>query len=340
MGRKLFALLLISLLAISISVPMSIWLLQTPQATPEPTATTPAYTRQDIIEYSQKLLPLLNRIYIESAQGRYILTVNTATYYSFLYVPKPGIVALGSVQDEILALGEPPGPMAEVVDLLFEGMDKSIVGRLVIRDYEDSLLHLWPESAGAPPTGWYYEADQLYDEAVEKWNEVLSQYNIGVHELTPYQDPMTLEQTKVMLQSEFTENLPEGLGPSRYALYQVAVAIVDDWYDKNKQGAGISLAFGLEGSELPLQIRPIRVSAEFSASPISGDAPLTVQFTDESTGKVTDWAWDFDGDGTVDSTEQNPSHTYIKPGKYTVSLSVDGPYSAATSTKGGYITVK
>src|SRR5439155_21098808 len=46
-------------------------------------------------------------------------------------------------------------------------------------------------------------------------------------------------------------------------------------------------------------------AADFSGSPTSGTAPLTVQFTDQSTGNPTSWAWDFQGDGMVDATEQN-----------------------------------
>jgi len=55
----------------------------------------------------------------------------------------------------------------------------------------------------------------------------------------------------------------------------------------------------------------------FSASPISGYVPLTVQFTDTSTNGPTDWYWYF-GDGTYDFDSQNPKHTYNLPGIYTV----------------------
>uniref|UniRef100_UPI0035939800 T9SS type B sorting domain-containing protein n=1 Tax=Aquiflexum sp. TaxID=1872584 RepID=UPI0035939800 len=43
-----------------------------------------------------------------------------------------------------------------------------------------------------------------------------------------------------------------------------------------------------------------------------------VQFHDETFGEVIAWEWDF-GDGTK-SNEQNPMHTYTKPGTYTISL--------------------
>jgi branched-chain amino acid transport system substrate-binding protein len=82
-----------------------------------------------------------------------------------------------------------------------------------------------------------------------------------------------------------------------------------------------------------------KVNAGFTASPRSGTVPLEVQFTDQSTGDITDWEWDFDNDGTVDSTEQNPTHTYATVGEYTVSLTVTGPEGSDTETKVDYIEV-
>jgi PKD repeat protein len=79
--------------------------------------------------------------------------------------------------------------------------------------------------------------------------------------------------------------------------------------------------------------------AAFSATPLSGEKPLRVSFTDESTGDITRWAWDFDNDGRIDSRRQNPTYTYRTAGTYTVSLTVSGPDGADTETKTDYITV-
>ncbi len=80
--------------------------------------------------------------------------------------------------------------------------------------------------------------------------------------------------------------------------------------------------------------------ADFSALPLSGNAPLNVQFTDTSTGNITSWAWDFDNSGgPPDSTLQNPQCLYINPGIYTVSLTVTGPGGSDTMTKVNYIAV-
>ena len=77
--------------------------------------------------------------------------------------------------------------------------------------------------------------------------------------------------------------------------------------------------------------------AEFSANTTTGAAPLTVSFTDNSTGSPTSWSWDF-GDGST-SSEQNPSHIYQNTGKYTVKLTVTNDLGSNTETKTDYITV-
>jgi PKD repeat protein len=77
--------------------------------------------------------------------------------------------------------------------------------------------------------------------------------------------------------------------------------------------------------------------AQFSGSPRSGRAPLSVRFTDRSTGDVAAWAWDF-GDG-AGSSETSPTHLYVEPGTYTVSLAVSGPSGSDSEVKSAYITV-
>jgi PKD repeat protein len=63
--------------------------------------------------------------------------------------------------------------------------------------------------------------------------------------------------------------------------------------------------------------------ADFAFSPTSARPNETVQFTDRSSGPVSDRAWDF-GDGTS-TTAPNPSHVYVAAGVYTVTLRVKDP---------------
>jgi len=85
---------------------------------------------------------------------------------------------------------------------------------------------------------------------------------------------------------------------------------------------------------------PTTPTANFSASPTSGPAPLTVKFTNLSTGSepITQ-EWDFQNDLTIESTDKNPSFTYTEPGVYPVRLRVENELGGDEEIKTGYITV-
>jgi len=100
-----------------------------------------------------------------------------------------------------------------------------------------------------------------------------------------------------------------------------------------KLGAGRINAFKAVGTASP----PSPPVADFSGSPTTGDAPLTVTFSDLSTGGVDSWAWDFGDGGT--SSAQSLSHTYNTAGIYTVKLTVTGPGGTDENVKTNYITV-
>lgn len=77
--------------------------------------------------------------------------------------------------------------------------------------------------------------------------------------------------------------------------------------------------------------------ANFSATPLTGCAPLVVNFTDLSTGSPTTWKWDL-GNG-ISSTQQNPSTTYFSPGVYTIKLIVVNAQGKDSLVKTNYITI-
>jgi len=63
-----------------------------------------------------------------------------------------------------------------------------------------------------------------------------------------------------------------------------------------------------------------------AADPLAGVAPLTVRFSSAGTvdpdGDRLRYAWDFDADGRVDSTDPNPTWTYEENGAYRPTLKV------------------
>ncbi len=125
---------------------------------------------------------------------------------------------------------------------------------------------------------------------------------------------------------------PDGTGFSDTAVDRDGDGISDSPY-KNITGSVYSdylpLVANKSGTVAPV--------AAFSASPTTGNAPLNVTFTDNSTGSPTAWKWNF-GDGT-NSTTKNPVHNYSKTGNYTVALTVSNAAGNNTTTKTNYIKV-
>jgi PKD repeat protein/nitrous oxidase accessory protein NosD len=78
--------------------------------------------------------------------------------------------------------------------------------------------------------------------------------------------------------------------------------------------------------------------ADFTASPLSGQAPLAVQFTDRSTGIPLSRQWNF-GDSPLTFPDKNPVHVYQRSGTFSVSLLLTNFNGTSTAVKTGYITV-
>ncbi|MEI9920393.1 MAG: PKD domain-containing protein [Bacteroidota bacterium] len=68
-----------------------------------------------------------------------------------------------------------------------------------------------------------------------------------------------------------------------------------------------------------------------------GCFPLTVNFTDISTGSPSSWTWDF-GNGNT-STLQNPAAVFPAPGSYNISLTVSNGGAPSTLIKSAFIVV-
>lgn len=80
--------------------------------------------------------------------------------------------------------------------------------------------------------------------------------------------------------------------------------------------------------------------ARFTALPTTGGPPLNVQFTSTSTGNgfpILDYRWAF-GDGSI-GTSSSPSHSYLQPGEYTVSLRITTEHGTDTVVKERLIKV-
>jgi PKD repeat protein len=123
---------------------------------------------------------------------------------------------------------------------------------------------------------------------------------------------------------------------SRTDKFNLIVNNTQSYSDSRDLGSGIAnaqLALVAAGCGIPCD-----VVADFSADTTSGCQPLSVNFTDLSTGAgISSWSWTF-GDGGS-STAQNPSHSYTVAGVYNVNLTATGTNCSDSETKNGYITV-
>ncbi|NEE03496.1 ThuA domain-containing protein [Phytoactinopolyspora halotolerans] len=99
---------------------------------------------------------------------------------------------------------------------------------------------------------------------------------------------------------------------------------VMDWgggFGRDNPNSGLYRVDYVSGSRSP--------TARATASPDSGHAPLTVEFSDDGSsdpeGAALSYEWDFDGDGTVDETGESVTHTYTENGVYDARLTVTDP---------------
>jgi PKD repeat protein len=87
---------------------------------------------------------------------------------------------------------------------------------------------------------------------------------------------------------------------------------------------------------------PVKPVAAFTATPTSGYAPLTVQFTDQSANNPTSWKWEYkkgSGSWTQFSTAQSPSYAFASTGTYSIRLTATNTAGSNTLTMTNYITV-
>ncbi|MEV8515092.1 ThuA domain-containing protein, partial [Dactylosporangium sp. NPDC051484] len=105
------------------------------------------------------------------------------------------------------------------------------------------------------------------------------------------------------------------------------------WFGGDANSALYRIEYNNGGNRAPI--------AQISATPSTGAAPLTVQFSSAGSsdpdGDPITYAWDFTTDGITDSTAANPTFTYPANGEYTATLTVrdsGGKISTASTTIG------
>jgi cytochrome c len=190
-------------------------------------------------------------------------------------------------------------------------------------DYHYAANPAFPElgGGGAPMAGpvYRYDPDLASD---RKWpaywdgKAIFGEWNQNkMYSFQLNEDGSKLVDINQMLSTfDFLKPMDMKFGPDG-ALYLV------EWgsgFGGDNTDSGIYRIDYVQGNRAPI--------ARASADKTSGLAPLDVQFTGDSStdpdGTPLTYAWDFDGDGTTDSTEANPSHTYTTNGNFSATLTV------------------
>lgn len=112
---------------------------------------------------------------------------------------------------------------------------------------------------------------------------------------------------------------------------------VDYKGNADKEGSHAADAFSIASRFGSTQSFDHGIEPQFTACCREVNAGVPVQFIDISAGEPEGWRWLF-GDG-YSSENQNPSHTYGTPGKYTVELEAHFKGGSVTETKEDYVTV-
>ncbi len=113
-------------------------------------------------------------------------------------------------------------------------------------------------------------------------------------------------------------------GPTNAGTFSDSVIFVSNGGDQTNGMAGTAA------------IIPI---ADFTGTPLSGNKPLNVLFTDTSVGTITNRLWNFGDGSTSNTTLSTVSHVYVNPGTNNVSLTVVGPVGTSAKTRTNYIAV-
>ncbi|MEZ5358226.1 MAG: PKD domain-containing protein [Candidatus Zixiibacteriota bacterium] len=271
-----------------------------------------------------------NPSYEYSAAGSYTVSLtvtspygsDTETKIDYITVTEPGVSSFAYAQSDIPVYGTVSGSFANTSssDNSYEVITEIQYTGHPVKTYS-YLEHKWDFFvSGSTSATFYVEA---YRPANGDGDNFTFAYSTDDVTYT------TLVTVASATEQVYSAALPSGLSGTVY------IRVLDS--DRSWSNVSLDPVY-IDQMYIEYSSTPQPPVADFVGSPTAGYAPLTVNFTDLSTGAPTSWSWDF-GDGSGTSTAQNPSYTYTAPGTYTVSLTASNAYGSDGEVKTGYITV-
>jgi len=216
------------------------------------------------------------------------------------------------------------------------------VGAVKVNKDDDLLIKIKPDDG--------YEIDTMWIDSERLWNPVpiytfwkvsdhhtitatfkeAPSYTISTASVPPEGGSIT-PANKIL--SKGKNQLIKVMTNPRYALDDLIIDGASMGAVKNYMISDISQSLHLT-AVFSIAVTPV---ADFSSSYTRGSMPYQVNFYDQSQHSIKNWSWDF-GDGGK-SSNPNPTHTYITPGTYTVTLNVSGVGGDSTIVKQNYVNI-
>lgn len=191
-------------------------------------------------------------------------------------------------------------------------------------------VKIWDSNSGVPGAELYSEDFDIADFTVNAYNDLTFSTSTTVPEefFIGYQIYFVTPQDDFAIYQASDRGAGATVPSTAYIKYSNSWFNTDDLFQD-----GFNTAFCIYP-----YICPSPPTADFSADVTSGCDNLTVQFTDLSSSNTDSWSWDF-GDGSPESTEASPSHTYSSPGTYTVTLTATNGVGSDDEEKIDFIVV-
>jgi PKD repeat protein len=177
-----------------------------------------------------------------------------------------------------------------------------------------------------------------------------SRQGVNTATLAAYQTASAQEGSSIYADPQFNAvaTLDLGILPTSPA---VDAGLAGSVANDNNGNPRIGLKPDCGALEAPLPGLVAAFKADLGAGPcgpievLDGPAPLTVFFTDQSTNiggpAIASWDWDFENDGVDDVTgSQNPTHTYLQPGTYSVKMTINDGATSANIVRTAYVVVR
>ena len=271
-----------------------------------------------------------NPSYTYDAVGTYTVSLtatnvygsDTETKIGYITVTEPGQSATAFANADIPMLGTVSGDYGNTVvsDNSYEVITEAL-STSHPRKTTSEAEHKWTFDVGTGGSSFMFYAEAFRTDNSEGDNFEFSYSTDNVTYVTMFTVSSSAEQV-------YSASLPNLTG----TVYVRVVDVNRAWDNTNLDAVSIDRMY------FEFETTPQPPTADFVASPTSGVKPLTVNFTDLSTGVPTSWSWNF-GDGTGTSAAQNPSYVYANAGTYTVTLTAANANGSDVETKVNYITV-